>query len=338
MRRRMLNWLLVAFVTVLCLLLFEGTMRLAGFVPGPHISLRPDPRSANENWAAPDAELGWVNKHGTAQSTEPGNALMTFFADGSRAAPLFDSKKTAQFRVVLVGDSFTQGYAVGDDETYFHFLNLRFPPIFFESFGTGGYNTIQATAMAERVLTRRQAEGVRPILVIYGLIHDHLLRNVGKYRESLTDSLGRHSLSPPHARRRGSELEIHPYREREPWPLERRSVILSLLRKAWIRHGPGAADEAEAAFVTRELLERFARTVRAHGSVPLVVVLEWPRDQAQMIQADSVEVLDCTHPGWGTDPSLRTGDTIGHPTAILHEHYAACIGDWIEGQQEPLVN
>lgn len=333
MRRRMLNWLLVAFVTALCILLFEGTMRLAGFVPGPHISFRPDPHSANEDWAAPDQELGWVNKQGTARSTEPGQALMTFLADGSRANPTADDKKAAQLRVLLVGDSFTQGYGVGDEETYFHYLNLRFPQIFFESFGTGGYNTIQATAMAERVLTRRQAEGARPILVIYGMIHDHLLRNVGKYRESLTDSLGRHYLSPPHARLDASEVEIHPYREREPWPLERRSVILSLLHKAWIRHGLGVADEAEAASVTRELLERFAQTVRAHGSIPLVVVLDWPRDQAQMIDAESVEILDCTHPGWGNDPSLRTGGTVGHPTAVMHAHYAACIGDWIEGQQ-----
>lgn len=332
---RLSSWVLVLFVTVLCLLAFEGATRLAGLKPGPHVGFRALPRNAEQAWSMPDPELGWVNKPGMARSSEPGNALMTFSADGSRASPLLQSKKEVPLRVLVVGDSFSQGHSVADDETFVHFLNERFPQIRFESFGTGGYNTLQSMMMAERVLTRWETQDVRVILVIYGFIYDHLQRNVGKWRQMLADSSGRHYISPPHARQRGRELDLQPYRELEPWPFERISVILSLLHKAWLRYGYDVTG-SEALEVTNRLVERFAQTVRAHGSLPLLVALDGNRPIQDVIRAESVKVVDCTHPGWGTDLSLRTAGTTGHPTAKVHRYYADCIGDWIERQLDHL--
>ncbi len=256
---------------------------------------------------------------------------MTFSADGGRVSPLLQGKENAPFKVLVVGCSFTQGLGVADDETYVHFLNQRFPQTRFESFGTAGYNTLQSTWMAERVLTRWETQQTRPALVIYGLIFDHLRRNVGKFRVPLNDSMGVHYAIPPHVRQRGNDLDLQPYRELGPWPFENVSVILSLLHKTWIRFGYDV-DGSEALEVTSRLIERFDQIVRARGSRLLVVVLVRDRPVQDLIQTKSAEVLDCSHPDWGTDPSLRTGGTKGHPTAELHQYYADCIGNWMERQ------
>ena len=323
--------LAVALVTtVMSILLFEGGARFVGLAPiGPGFS-----RSAEEGstWSRPDPQLGWLNKEGIARAVEHGNAMMTFSADGSRFSPLLQSKEAAPVRVLVVGCSFTQGYGVADDQTYVHYLNERFPQIRFENFGTGGYNTLQSTTMAERVLAQRGPEE-RPDLVIYGLLSDHLRRNVSSanFIMSLIDSHGGH-ISPPHGRISGGELELRPYRAIEPWPLERSSVILALLHNVWMQARYDVkGSEAEA--VTRKLVENFDRTVRALGSRPLVVLLKTDRPVELLVRPGSVELLDCSHPDFDRDPSLRVGG-VGHPSAKLQRHYADCIGDWIGAQLE----
>ncbi|HXV24083.1 MAG TPA: hypothetical protein VED46_07480 [Alphaproteobacteria bacterium] len=325
MSRRIFDWTMVLVTTLLCLLVFEGAARLIGFAPGATHALA---HEDDNGWSAPDPTLGWVNKSGMARSTEAGNALMSFSADGSRVSPLLHGEK-ALLKVLVVGCSFTQGYGVADDETYVHFLNQRFPQIRFENFGTAGYNTLQSTMMAERLLMQWQGRE-RPALVIYGLLSDHLRRNVssGKFIMSLIDADGRY-ISPPHARLRGQEFELEPYRELAPWPFERRSVILSLIHRLWINYAYDV-DGSEAEEVTRRIVERFDQTVRANGSRPLVAILKRDRPIEKLVRPGSVEALDCSHPNYGTDPALRTGGTTGHPSAALHRHYADCIGDWIE--------
>ncbi len=256
---------------------------------------------------------------------------MTFSADGSRFSPLLQGKEDAPFKVLVVGCSFTQGYGVANDQSYVHFLNERFPQIRFENFGTAGYNTLQSTMMAERILMRWNTQDARPILVIYGLIFDHLRRNVGKFRVPLTASMGGRYAIPLHARKRGRELDLQPYRELEFWPFEHMSVTLSLLHKLWIRYGYDI-NGSEAREVTNRLVERFAQTVRAHGSLPLVVVLRRDRPLQELVQAESVEIMDCSHLDRRNDPTLQAPGVVGHPSAVLHRYYADCIGDWIERQ------
>jgi hypothetical protein len=121
------------------------------------------------------------------------------------------------------------------------------------------------------------------------------------------------------------------YRTIESWRLQSHSVILSLLQAVWIRYAHEVSGE-EAEEVTRRLVERFDRSIRARGARPLVVVLKTDRPLGALVRPGSAEVLDCSHPGYGSDPALRTGGTTGHPSAKLHRHYAGCIGDWIERQ------
>lgn len=332
MSRRILDFTVVFVAAFLSILAFEGITRLFGLTPSASGFYSKDDASG---WSEPHPELGWVNKPGTWRSVEQGHARMTFLADGSRMSPLLAGKQAAPFKVFVVGCSFTQGYGVSDDETYVHFLNERFPQIRFENFGTGGYNTVQATMMAERVINATDPAS-QPDLVIYALLSDHVRRNVssGNFMVSLTDAAGRY-ISPPHARLAGEDIRLAPFRAIEPWPLERQSVLVTLLHKVWIKFGyERSGSEAEA--VTRRLVERFDQTIRAHDTRPLVVVLKRDRPLSDLVRPGSVEVLDCSHPEYGRDPDLRTGGTTGHPSAKLHEYYADCIARWIDARMADL--
>src|SRR5438874_827433 len=103
------------------LVVIEIGLRVAGFEP------RHDAVNVGfDSWAAPDTELGWVNRPGTWKSAEPGHAPLTFEADGRRHDPA--GHKPANLpRILVVGCSFTQGYGVADDQTYSHFINRSLP-------------------------------------------------------------------------------------------------------------------------------------------------------------------------------------------------------------------
>src|SRR5262245_8646638 len=78
----------------------------------------------------PDAVLGWRNKQGSVtwpgQGEDGGKDIrMTFWADGLRAtapAPELDRP-----HIVVLGCSYTQGWAVSDEETYAWRLQSEFP-------------------------------------------------------------------------------------------------------------------------------------------------------------------------------------------------------------------
>jgi len=78
----------------------------------------------------PDPELGWRNKAGRVEwpglAKDAGKSIqMTFWADGLRAtAP---ERKQGLPQVIVLGCSYTQGWAVTDEETYAWKLQATIP-------------------------------------------------------------------------------------------------------------------------------------------------------------------------------------------------------------------
>jgi lysophospholipase L1-like esterase len=93
-----------------------------------------------------DRLLGWRPKPGRyvypvgVEAKTP--IRFTILADGSRVTA---GERENRVRPVLVlGDSFTQGWAVSDEETYAWKLQERFPTARFVNYGTAGYSTYQS--------------------------------------------------------------------------------------------------------------------------------------------------------------------------------------------------
>ena len=71
--------------------------------------------------------------------------------------------------MLLVGCSFTMGWAVADDETWAWRLQELRPDVEVVNRGVGGYGTLQSLLLLEQLLGR---DGQRPARVLYGFI-DH---------------------------------------------------------------------------------------------------------------------------------------------------------------------
>jgi hypothetical protein len=317
MTRRILPLIaLLAGSLLISLGIGEAFFRALGHKPRQIVAA---PHFWEAGWAAMDAELGWVPRVGTFRSIEPGNAAMTFAADGRRHDPL--EPKGALRRILVVGCSFTQGEGVGDDEPYAHVINRALPGFEVLNFGTGGYGTYQSLLRVQSYF--RGAHAPTP-LVIYGLTGHHIVRNVAPagWVTMLTTRDGRY-LVPPHVRLEGNRLTAYPAEPVPLWPLETRSAlvatlhgaVLNLTRRAYMR------EQTEA---LRRLLRDMKRTSEANGAALIVVRLaSVANSTVAMMQQEGIDFIDCEVPD-DQDPAFRVGG-IGHPNGRLHQLWGNCV-------------
>jgi len=166
-------------------------------------------------------------------------------------------------RVVVVGDSFTFGEGVGDDETYPAQLQARLGPgIEVINLGVHGYGH-------DQMLIHLREEGLRyqPDLVVLGYYADDVARNGLSFRDYA---------KPRYALREGAlVLEGSPV----PPPARTlareafRSHLLDLLGMAWRRLRPTPRPSADDFRLTAAILDEMRRTAQGHGARFLIVDL-----------------------------------------------------------------
>ena len=93
--------------------------------------------------------LGWTNRPGAHIDAPWWTA--TFWTDGSRPTRP-DPATTARDVILVLGCSYTQGYGVGDADTFAWKLQQRFPRYDVRNFGTGGYGTYQSLLRFRRMV------------------------------------------------------------------------------------------------------------------------------------------------------------------------------------------
>jgi len=123
-----------------------------------------------------DSELGWtnINKPITFPAFTPkmNDIQMTFLDDRSRITSFEDH--SGQPEIVVVGGSYSQGWALSDDETYTWKLQQMFPEVKITNHGTGAFGTYQCLMNLKRIY----ANSNPPDFVIYSFIEHHEDRNV----------------------------------------------------------------------------------------------------------------------------------------------------------------
>jgi len=151
----------------------ELALRFSGFEPRVLEANRFFAEDDGTTWSEPDGELGWVNKPGVAISIEHGNAPMTFWDHGRRATRPDSDAESKKRPIMIVGGSNAQSYGVVDRESFPFLLAQRFPELWIENFGNGGYSTAQALLMAERAVPNFY-RNARPELIILTFADSHV--------------------------------------------------------------------------------------------------------------------------------------------------------------------
>ncbi len=216
-----------------------------------------------------DPELGWVP---LPNSSRPGVTVNRLGQRGSEVVPLERTERSP--RVLLVGDSYTFGAQVNDEETYGSLLAARhLPEGEVINLGVSGYGPDQAVLFYER-------EGVKykPDIVVLGFFVHGISRNAArfKYYTKPRFELVGEKVQPSSARIPSPTDLLAEYRAGKrrmapeyPYLAE---ALLDLFRKATTRK----IEETSPVWrVTEGMLERFRERAEAEGTRPFLLIIPY---------------------------------------------------------------
>ncbi len=208
--------------------------------------------------------LGWKPKPNVHDLEAFAGRPLTTNSRGLRGGRDYPYEKPpGVFRIVVLGDSFTFGEEVGDDDTYAHHLEGLLPGVEVVNLGVHGYGH-------DQMLLYLQEEGVRyhPDLVLLGFLSDDMIRNTLAFRDYAKPRFvleggrlvqERTSVPPPDAM-----IAAEPYRSR----------LWDLLTMARARYRDRNGQQyREAQQLTLALLDEMRATAVAAGARPVFFYL-----------------------------------------------------------------
>lgn len=312
---------LVLFGIALALAVAEVAVRAMGRKPWKLVDVPTGMPVMHER----DAHLGWRNKPGTYVFGVVEPIRVTFWADGTRAtAP---QPVESGVRLALIGDSFTEGWAITDTQTFGWRLQERLPLMSVRNYGSAGYSTAQALLTLEALFA---APGTHPRWVVYGFTDLHEERNVAKptWLRALAQVAHRgHPAVPYAALASDGALRFFPPTATAGWPLHERSALVATLEDGWTELS-SRQRAAQDRPVTDRLLIELDRVARAHGARLIVAVLALyipgsDMHYSALLAQHGIVAADCRHPRFFA-PEMQV-PFYGHPNATINAHWAACI-------------
>ncbi len=175
--------------------LFEGSARLAFSIPQVAKRLQAnDEYTYRRNWVQEhqkygmeayyafdmyDASKGWIPKPNLRDVKTFDNKTLSTNSKGLRGKKDFPyTKNKEKLRILILGDSFTFGDEVSDDETYSSYLQEMLPHTEVINMGVHGYGH-------DQMLILLKEEGVKyePDIVILGFLSLDMSRNLLEFRD-----------------------------------------------------------------------------------------------------------------------------------------------------------
>jgi lysophospholipase L1-like esterase len=220
----------------------------------------------------------WTGKYSTYHATRgwamiPDVKNMTPFGPGKvvntnskglRGTTEYEYARTpGKERILVIGDSFTFGTDVSDDETYSHYLEADLPNTEVLNLGIQGYDQ-------DQMLLYLQEEGVKyhPDVVILGFAHMDIHRNLWKF---FAYAKPKFDLTP-----NGLKLTNVPVPTPEQVlaeePYRSKAVDTTVILTQKICWALGIT-EREARELARPILDQIVATARSIGATPVFVYL-----------------------------------------------------------------
>lgn len=218
-----------------------------------------------------DLTKGWRSRAGIRDmKVFRGDKLLNTNAEGFRGARDFPMQKdSGKTRIVLIGDSFTFGEIVSDDETFAALLQRDFPNTEILNLGIHGYGHDQML-----IHLRERGLPYHPDIVILGYIAADQSRNLVDFRSYAKP---RFVLDGDSLRLTGSPVPSPEQMLRMDWARPRTIDLVSTIR--YMMKGP-AGRRADGERITEALLAEMSREVVAAGAVPVFAYLANGKENA----------------------------------------------------------
>lgn len=325
-KTRVFTLLTLVLSLAISLLAAEGIARMIGNRP-----LEPVIRKGGPGLYESHPVLGWRNREGThitaPYSAEGSQIHTTFLSEGLRkSSPEQGNTRDDRPKLIFVGDSFTQGTAISDHETFPWKIQQAFPSFEVLNYGTGGYGTYQSLLTLEEQLPKLRD----PRVVFYGFIYDHPKRNVAPayWLRSLSTNASQQVRLP------WVSVQNNALIRQEPavwpnWPLREHSALVTLAENAWMNYKTRNRLRGARATTHRLLLEMKALSEK-HGTKFVVVLLTFtPRMEAyhvEWLQKNEIDAVNCN--AMLSDDFRVKGE--GHPNGAANTLWASCIAAYLE--------
>jgi len=279
----------------------------------------------------PDPVLGWIPKPGefklAAFSPRGNETHYTILDDGSRATS--DRVDKRPYGMVFLGGSFTEGFAVSDEDTFAWKLQEKFPSIRIGNFGVGGYGTYQSLLL----LRKLYAHNIKPAIVVYGFLPFHEERNVANsaWRRVLTEFSKRgHSALPFCSLNDKGELVEHKPIGYPRLPFREHLALADFAAKFYFRFiDKGETERRKDAFeITEKLIIEMKNLAEKNGSAFFVILLADPKKYETFFKTSGVATIDCR---LDLDANYTVAGE-GHPNAKAHAAWAERIAASLEAQ------
>jgi hypothetical protein len=265
------------FVFLACL--FEGFARLAFSIPQVAKRLTGnEDYTFRRNWVQShqqygleayytfdmyDPSKGWMPKPNVKDLKVFDNKILNTNSKSLRGKREFSYGRDGRLRILILGDSFTFGDEVSDDETYSSYLQEMLPNAEVINMGVHGYGH-------DQMLILLKEEGIKyaPDIVIVGFLPLDMSRNLLIFRD----------YAKPRFLLRGGELKLTGTPVPRPeevlkWDWARpRIVDLFTLVRHQIKRGLGI-QEQEMRTITTAILTDMIRTIESIPAIPILAYL-----------------------------------------------------------------
>lgn len=321
----------------LALSLSEVLLRVCGFRPWVYST-----KDANEpTMHEPDSVLGWRNKRGnyTVPPYDPsGQTIQITFLENGRRRTGVNTSLSSEGELVVVGDSFTEGWAISDSETYAWKLQNKFPFFQVLNYGTGGYGSYQSLLVLERELPHM----TRPRFVLYGFNELHEARNVAPgwlLAHFASYSRRAHVYVPFATYDSKYGMLRHPPERYLSLPFRESSAVVAIIEKAYMDFSTRKRF-LEKRVVTEQILLEMNKVCSKYEASFTIILLS-VRDQTEedkehkehyvkFLSANNIQVIDCAYDL--TNEMRVPGE--GHPNGTMNTRWAECISDAMAKQIE----
>jgi len=277
-----------------------------------------------------DPTLGWRSKKGSFRvppyDTSGDETHYSFLQGGLRKTSEGQvDVRDARPKFIAVGCSFTEGWAISDEETFAWKLQEEFPDYEVLNYGTAGYGTYQSLLMLEQVLPKL----AHPRTVLYGFSDKHEDRNVAAaawVRKLSSYSKRAHLFVPYVSLDINGQIIRHMPEAYPVFPLREYSSVLNLAESAYaeLRAKGRTTQKREA---TQQLILQMRELTQSQGVEFVVVFLvvdeEAKAHYQRFLTENHITTIDCSRP-LSKDMTV-SGE--GHPNGKMNSLWAACIGD-----------
>lgn len=272
-----------------------------------------------------DEILGWKPKTGNFKfepwSKNGNTTKLTNLEDGRR----FTGKNQEKRKVIFIGGSLTQGWAVDDSESFVWLLQEKKQDFNFINYGVGGYGGVQSLLKLKEISSNMD----NIYYIIYGFIPHHEVRNIASgswmYQLNKASRGTEGKLLLPYASIKNDKLKIHKPKEYLKLPLGNISAFISKIEKRILKISSLKRSFDETKISQEIILEMKGIADKKNAKFILLSLNKLPDEKRaeydKFFNKKNIQNINC----YFLEGEKYAVEGEGHPNAASHKIVSDCI-------------